>query len=130
MSNLMKLEEAVKWIEESNGKIFSVKFFKRTDGSIRTMTCRRGVSSHLVAGPKRPGLDFKKNELIPVFDMQKQKYRSIPIEGIIAIKIKGEWYEVQENILKYAQEYKSEDKDETLKTALQNSIIQFPGESE
>jgi len=94
----MKLSEVLDFIQQTNGKIFSIKFTKRTTGEERQMTCRTGVEGHKVAAPSKPGLDFKKHDLISVFDMQKQAYRSIPIEGIFAIKQDGEWVDVESDL--------------------------------
>jgi hypothetical protein len=87
----MTRAEAVAYIRERNGLIFSVRFRKRTDGTVRDMVCRQGVKSHLVEEPSKPPTDWKANALIPVFDMAAGAYRSIPIEGILAVKVKGEW---------------------------------------
>ncbi len=75
-------------IKNSDGKIFSVTFVKRTTGEIRTMTCRLGVTKHLKGGDK--AYSPKDYDLVTVFDMQKQGYRSIPIDAILDLKIKGE----------------------------------------
>ena len=75
-------------IKNSDGKIFSVTFVKRTTGEIRAMTCRLGVTKHLKGGDK--AYDPKDYDLVTVFDMQKQGYRSIPIDAILDLKIKGE----------------------------------------
>lgn len=91
----MNIRDVLTFIAERNGKIFSIRFLKRTTGEQRDMACRQGVVSHLVDEPSRPGTDFKKNGLIPVFDMVKQAYRSIPIEGITHIKIDGIWKAVK-----------------------------------
>lgn len=89
----MTRKEVVKFIQETDGKIFSIKFIKRSTGDERQMVARTGVKSHLKGG--KPSYDFKEKDLIPVFDMQKQAYRSIPIEGITAIKIDGDWVKVE-----------------------------------
>lgn len=98
---------ALKFIAARAGKIFAVRFTKRTTGEEREMACRQGVKSRLSANPSKPGIDFAKNDLIPVFDVnavtpakgdeesKKGAYRSIPKEGITAIKINGEWYDVR-----------------------------------
>ena len=80
--------DAVDFIKTTNGKLFSVRFTKRTTGEERTMLCRTGVTSHLAGGEKK--FSDKDKNLITVFDMSKQQYRSIPIEGLLWIKIKGE----------------------------------------
>lgn len=75
----------------SDGQIFSVVFVKRTTGEIREMVCRIGVTSHLRGGVKK--FNDKEKNLLTVFDVQKNGYRSIPLENIIRVKIKGVVYE-------------------------------------
>jgi hypothetical protein len=104
MSKTISRAGALKYIAARAGKIFSVQFVKRTTGELRTMTCRQGVKAHLAANPSRPGVDFKANDLIPVFDVhapapkgadrERGAYRSIPKEGITAVMIDGQWYTV------------------------------------
>ena len=86
----MKNSEIANRIMYTNGKIFSVKFEKRSGGT-RDMVCRTGVTKHLRGG--KIGYSFKKKGLISVFDMQKKEYRTIPIEGIVSSKISGVVYE-------------------------------------
>ena len=90
----MYAQAVVEFIQQTNGRIFSIKFIKRSDGSIREMVCRTGVTSH-IKGTGKPR-DWKKHDLISVFDMKEQGYRSIPIEGIFEVKIQGEWEQVQQ----------------------------------
>lgn len=94
----MKIKKVLQFISERNGKIFCVKFTKRTTGEERVMTCRQGVTAHLVKEPKRKAVDFDLNGIIPVFDMIKGAYRSIPIEGIVAIKVDGDWEPVTHGV--------------------------------
>jgi len=89
-------EECLQFIEERNGKIFSVRFMKRTTGEIRKMVCRLGVKSGLVEEPSKPPTDWKAHSLIPVYDMEKKAYKCIPIEGILEIKIDDVWHPVQQ----------------------------------
>lgn len=95
MSKTVTRVDALKFIAERNGKLFSVEFVKRTTGELRLMLCRQGVTSHLKGG--EPAYDFAAAKLIPVFDMQANDYRSIPTEGIVRIKMDGEWFKVKEN---------------------------------
>ena len=81
-------EEIRAEIEKSEGKIFSVKFIKRTTGEERHMLCRIGVVSYLKGG--KLSYDPKEKNLVTVFDMVKKAYRSIPIESIFDLKIKGQ----------------------------------------
>lgn len=84
--------EALAFIDGRNGRIFAIKFIKRTTGKVREMVCRQGVKSHLMGGS--PAYDFASKGLIVVFDMQKVAYRSIGTESIINIEIDGEWHTV------------------------------------
>lgn len=71
-----------------NGKIFSVEFIKRTDGSLRRMTARTGVRSGGGELNYDPGI----HNLITVYDMGKRGFRSIPVDNIIALKAGGNTY--------------------------------------
>lgn len=91
----MLVKSVLEFIEGTNGRIFSIKFIKRSDGSWREMVCRTGVTSRIKEGEKtRPAPNWKANSLVPVFDMQADGYRSIPMEGIREIKIDGEFVPV------------------------------------
>lgn len=81
--NLRTFKELV-----GTGKIFTVKFIKRTTGELRTMNCRTGVKKHLKGGEKK-FKDSNKN-LLTVYDLQKKGYRSIPVESIQEIVVEGE----------------------------------------
>jgi hypothetical protein len=81
-------------VADLKGKIFSVKFIKRSTGELREMVCRTGVKKNL-AGGELPFDPIQKN-LLMVYDMQKNGYRSIPLENVLEIKIKGELHEFQE----------------------------------
>jgi len=88
------LSKAIEFIEGTNGRIFSIRFIKRTNGEERYLTGRMGVKTKLEKSPTKDGTDWKAHDLICVFDMQKDGYRSIPTEGIREILIKGEWFSV------------------------------------
>jgi hypothetical protein len=68
--------------------IFGVTFIKRTTGETRVMNCRTGVKKHLKGGVAP--YSFKGKGLLPVYDLQKQGYRSIPIDGIRELRINGQ----------------------------------------
>lgn len=78
-----------KLIEESKGR-FSIKFVKRSDGTVREMVAQYGVKKHLKGGP--PAYDPKGYMLVTVYDVVKKGYRSIPLEGIIELKTGGRVY--------------------------------------
>lgn len=63
-----------------NGKIFTVRFTKRSDGSDRLMNCRLGVKKHLRGGSK--AFDDAEHKLVTVYDLKSKGYRSIPLEGV------------------------------------------------
>lgn len=77
---------------KNDGEIFQVRFVKRTNGQVRNMVCRLGVRSHLKGGT--PKFDADKRDLLTVFDMQEQQYRSIPMDRILSAKIGGIEYGV------------------------------------
>ena len=92
----MTRHEAIKRILGMGGKILAVRFVKRTTGEVRTMLCRREVKSYLKGEMgSGPAYNHAEHDLISVFDMTKMQYRSIPTEGIVALKVDGEWQEVQ-----------------------------------
>lgn len=72
------------------GHIFTVTFIKRSTGEERVMNCRKGVKKHLRGGPAAYNPD--EHALIWCFDVQKQEYRSISIEGILSLKMDGVTY--------------------------------------
>jgi hypothetical protein len=89
----MTRSEVAAHLAQVGGRIFSVEFIKRTDGILRRMVCRRGVTSHLKGGEQ--AYDAAEHRLLTVFDMSKNAYRSIPYEGITKIKIAGLWEDVE-----------------------------------
>lgn len=74
---------------ETQGRIFSV-YFKKTDGTMREMTCRRGVKAHLRGGdlPYDPKPLLK----LPVFDMQIRDYRMVSLNTLVSFNIGGETF--------------------------------------
>lgn len=95
----MSLEQALTWILNQASKIFTVRFVKRTDNSIREMTCRLGVSVKKGIKDGERAYDPAEHSLIWVYDFNcarkgEAARRSIPVEGLLAIKIDGEWVEV------------------------------------
>jgi len=74
-------------LDLDDGRIFGVWFVKRTTGETRHMVCRTGVKKHLKGGGR--SYDPKAKGLLNVYDVQKQGYRSIPIENVIQIEHHG-----------------------------------------
>ena len=85
----MTRDEAVQQIRNTAGKIFACEFTKRTTGECRVMICRLHVRSHLRGGS--PAYNAAEKNLITVFDMSKNDYRCIPIEGLTRVRVDGEW---------------------------------------
>jgi hypothetical protein len=70
-----------------DGQIFSVEFIKRTTGELRRMVCRLGVKKHLRGGTA--AYDAREHNLLTVFDMEKNGYRSIPVEAVLSLTVHG-----------------------------------------
>jgi hypothetical protein len=86
--------EAAKLLSDySESKIFNVVFVKRSNGEVRSLTCRKGVTKDLKGGE----LAFNPLEkgLIVVYDMVKKGYRMINLESLISIRIDGKEYEIK-----------------------------------
>ena len=75
---------------ETEGRIFSCYFRKRTDGTMRNMICRRGVKVGL-AGGSLP-YDPKPKLLLPVFDMLVKDRRMDNLDTLVSFNIGGETF--------------------------------------
>lgn len=77
------------------GKIFTVQFYKRTNGELRTMNCRRGVSKGVTG--KGMAYDPRERDLLTVYDMQKINegstekgaFRMINLSDLVSLKFGG-----------------------------------------
>ena len=85
-------EQAANLLKQTEGRIFSVRFTKRTTGEVRDMVCRTGVKAHLKGG--EAAYSFSEKMLLSVFDMEKGGYRAIPLDAIISLKEGGKEYVV------------------------------------
>jgi hypothetical protein len=85
-----------------SGMVFRADFVKRTTGETRTMICRCGVKKYLKGG--KAAYNFGEKGLLPVYDWNRQGYRSIPIDNIYCIKFGGivYWLNV-DHVLEYGQ---------------------------
>ena len=93
MARSIKRAEAAEMIRQSNGSIFGVDFIKRSTGELRKMTARLGVKKHLKGGVA--AYDAAAKDLIFVYDITAEGYRSIALDAITALRIGGEQYEVK-----------------------------------
>lgn len=79
----------------SNGAIFTIKFVKRTDGTIRIMNARFGVTKYLKGGSL--SYDPASHNLMGCYDVKGNPdipdssagYRMINLETLIELKYKG-----------------------------------------
>lgn len=94
MTETVTCEQAADLILTSAGKWLSVTFIKRTTGELRRMNCRIGVHSRLRGGEWANGMAGRPRDhyLLVVHDVQKDEYRSIPVENIISLTIAGQTY--------------------------------------
>lgn len=74
---------------ETQGRIFSV-YFRKKDGTMREMVCRKGVHRHLTGGTLR--YDPKPKLLLPVFDMVVRDYRMVNLATLVSFNIGGETF--------------------------------------
>lgn len=84
-------ETAKQIIHDTDGKIFSVSFTKK-DGSHREMNARLGVKKHLKGG--KPAFNPEDYNMLFVFDVHKEGYRTIPFDRLLEVRFKGKKYNV------------------------------------
>ena len=86
----LKRENVKKLLQDTKGRFFEVTFVKK-DGSIRRMNARLGVKKYL-----KGGLYSGRNHenLIPVYDMVNQGYRSVNINTVVGVNFNNTHYEV------------------------------------
>jgi len=81
--------KAYEFIASTKGLIIGAEFIKRTTGEKRNINCIYGVKN-----PKKPltgkGLKFnpKSKGLILVYDLKKEEYRFINLDGLISVTIR------------------------------------------
>jgi hypothetical protein len=84
-SHIVSLNTLIGRIINTNGKIFRVTFIKRSTGELRDMTARFGVTDKLRGG-ELP-FDPTEKKLLIVYDMEKEDYRAIPVDGLVSAHI-------------------------------------------
>ena len=87
-------DTAKKYIYATNGKYFSAVFIKK-DGEKRFIHCRIGVKK----GVKGVGLSYNPDERnnVIVKDRQKMDWRTINVDTLKSLKIKGVEYTITNN---------------------------------
>lgn len=93
MENTLKVDEVEQFLRSLNGKFFTVEFVKRTTGEVRKMTATTNYATKLAGGDA--AYDFTEKKLIPVWDIAKQAFRSIPLDAVLTINAKGNTYKVE-----------------------------------
>jgi len=76
------------WIRATQGAPFVLEFRKRSDGVIKAIRCKSLLHQGLSGHGRRYNAAAK--NLITVFDIGAGGWRSIPIEGIIYMSMRGE----------------------------------------
>lgn len=92
--NTITRQEAVEKIRtaKGSGKIFTVRFYKRTTGEFRVMNCRGRVIKGLTGGELK--FDPESKGLITVFDMHAGQYRMINCDTIQEVTVGGVTFSV------------------------------------
>lgn len=75
--------------DETDGLIFSA-YFRKKDGSMREMTCRRGVKKPLAGGSLR--YNPRSIGLVPVFDMAIGEFRMVNVNTLVSFNFHGATY--------------------------------------
>jgi len=81
-------------LDMTKGRFFRVAFSKRSDGRLRIMNCRIGVTKHLIGG--KSSYDAKAHELYLVYDVATRCYKAIPLDRVITVKTQGKSFRVIE----------------------------------
>ena len=81
------------FIRNLNGKFFTIEFIKRTTGELRVMRATTNYDSKVVGGSMK--YDPTAKQLIPVWDMDKKAFRSIPTDSVLVIRALGNRYQVK-----------------------------------
>lgn len=90
---IIKKTDVHNFLRGLNGKFFTIEFTKRTTGEHRVMRATTNYKSKLVGGVLKYDADAK--NLIPVWDMEKKQFRSIPTDAVLKIRALGTEYEVK-----------------------------------
>lgn len=86
--------QVMEFLRNLNGKFFTVEFIKRSTGEVRVMNATTNYESKLAGGDA--AYNFSEKQLIPVWDLQKQAFRSIPTDAVQVIRVAGITYKVTE----------------------------------
>jgi hypothetical protein len=90
----LKRDAVGEFLHALKGKFFVVEFVKRSTGEKRVMNATTNYQSHLAGGEAT--YDFAEKKLIPVWDLGKKAFRSIPLDSVLTIKANGKTFSVTE----------------------------------
>lgn len=85
-TNAGKLLE--KMSKDGYGRFVTVTFYKRSNGDLRTMTCKLNKNYT----PKNPNATPKKrpdNNTVLVYDVTEQSFKTVGLEGVVALTFDG-----------------------------------------
>ena len=85
-------QELADLVRNSKGRIISVFFLKRTNNEFRRMRCQFGVKKHLTGG--QAAYNFEEKNLICVWDVDKKGYRCIPVERLILVQDRKQYFTI------------------------------------
>lgn len=89
MTKQLTPKQAYDLIKSQDNLIFKVKFVKK-DGTIRDMNARLKVKKYLKGGSL--SYDPASKGYVIAYDMQKEGYRTINTNSLIALKAEGNTY--------------------------------------
>ena len=89
-NNRPSSDELKAMIKSTKGRFFSCTFIKK-DGTKRVMNCRIGCHK----GVKGIGRNFKKENLVTVFDAKAKEYRMINVDTMLTFKCGGFSWKVE-----------------------------------
>lgn len=96
------IDELLEKVDNQNGRVFGVTFTKKTNGELRRMACRRGVTKGVkgVVDPAVRRAEDRRNKVLTVFDMnvieetgsEKGAFRRINLAQLIDVTLDGVKY--------------------------------------
>lgn len=93
----IKRDEVLDFLRGLNGKFFTIEFVKRTTGEVREMRATTNYQKHLKGGTLN--YDATAKNLIPVWDLDKRGFRSIPTDAVIRIKANKDTFAVVDGVV-------------------------------
>ena len=90
--------EALSIIAKTNGAFYGLTFKARKTGEIKKMICKNGVTKHLKSSNAVDRMKRMRqnqaNNLLSVYSLDRQGYRSVGLETITEVRANGEVFSV------------------------------------